>query len=178
MGRRLPSAGLGDEGMARPPQPRTEVSLPGEAGPVRRAPGVGGLVLLVVLALGAAALFGGISMSGASDDTSTSSRSYVPGLLRETTYPAPEEDVTVTVTGVPHIAFSGSIGGALGQRSVEGVVPETFTIPAESRLGIYTAVIQKQVTGGTLTVSISCARGARTASTSAEYGIVSVTCGP
>ncbi len=76
------------------------------------------------------------------------------------------------------IAFAGIIGSLMGQRSVDGVTPATFTIPNDRALGVYTAVIQKQQSTGTLAISVACPVGIRSGSTSADYGVVSVTCGP
>ena len=88
-------------------------------------------------------------------------------------------DVTVTVSGTAGLEFSGSLGALGNSRSVEGRVRATFTIPGTGSYSIFTAVLQKQSTAGTLSVTLNCPTGGPvTQSTSAEYGVVTVSCGP
>lgn len=88
------------------------------------------------------------------------------------------DDVSVRVSGSAGLKFSGSIGSASGQRTVDGTVPATFTIPGENSSGIFTAVIQKMDADGTLEVTLECREGRQQNSTTAEYGVVTVSCGP
>ncbi len=68
-------------------------------------------------------------------------------------------------------SWSGSIGDDSGQRSVDGRGTQVFDMKG----GTVVAVIQKMDSGGTLTVQIlQDGKVIETQSTSAEYGVVSV----
>lgn len=86
-------------------------------------------------------------------------------------------DVVVSVTGNAG-PFSGNVGALATQRSVEGVTPQDFTVEGQGSSGVFTAVMQKKAEGGTLTVTLKgCPDGKeKTQSTSAAYGVVTVTC--
>jgi hypothetical protein len=88
------------------------------------------------------------------------------------------DDVTVRVDGTPGLEFSGNIGTVGSQRSVDGRVPQSFTIAGKDSLRVFTAVIQKQVAEGLLRVTVDCEDGPRTQETSAEFGVVTVSCSP
>lgn len=87
-------------------------------------------------------------------------------------------DVTVDVSGTSG-AFRGSIGAGGSQRSIEGTTPASFTLYGAGSHGIFVAAIGKVGSNvGSLTVSL---RGCpdhqlHTGSTSAQFGLVSVTC--
>jgi hypothetical protein len=87
--------------------------------------------------------------------------------------------VTVRVGGTAGVQFSGSIGNVGSQRTVDGTAPQSFTIPGKKSGGIFTAVLQKKVAAGTLTVTVDCPKGGdQTQETSADFGVVTVTCSP
>lgn len=88
------------------------------------------------------------------------------------------KDVQVKVGGTDGLKFSGSVGSVSGQRTVDGTVPETFTIAGEGSSGIFSVAIQKQSESGTLTVTLTCREGDQKGQTSAAYGVVTVTCSP
>jgi hypothetical protein len=88
-------------------------------------------------------------------------------------------DVTVSVSGTTGLTFSGSVGSASGQRSVEGSVPASFTISGTGSSGIFTSVMQKKQESGTLTVTMNCRNGGnKSGDTTAAYGVVTVSCSP
>lgn len=122
--------------------------------------GVGAVIVLVV-----GVLIG--STSGTAPDSGGGGGDPIPDAGAGT--------VTVRVTGTEGIPFSGSIGNADGSRTVQGAVPDEFTVKAES-LDVVTALIQKEDVPGRLTAEI--VRGGEVvkhASTKAAYGAVTVT---
>ena len=74
--------------------------------------------------------------------------------------------------------FQGSIGSGPNQRSVEGGTPATFTLSGAGSNGIFVAVMSKVEAAGTLSVELKgCPDGrSHVGSTSAAYGLVSVSC--
>lgn len=83
--------------------------------------------------------------------------------------------VEIRITGSPGLSFSGSYGDLGGLRSVDGTVPATYTI-VDPTYDMVSAVFQKQVEEGTLTVQL-VKDGVVVASqtTTAAYGLVTVT---
>ena len=95
--------------------------------------------------------------------------------------PAPVTPVslgaTVEIDAAPGRRFSGAIGSAGSQRSVEGRTPTRLSIAGAGSLGIYTAVIQKAVEGRwQLTVHLRCGGHVVSQNTTAEFGVVTVSC--
>ena len=89
------------------------------------------------------------------------------------------KDVTVRVDGNPGVQFSGSIGSAGSQRTIDGTTPQSFTISGQKSSGIFTAVIQKKAADGTLRVTVGCPKGGdQTQETAAQFGVVTVSCSP
>jgi len=89
------------------------------------------------------------------------------------------KDVTVRIDGTPGVLFSGSIGNAGSQRTVDGTTPQSFTITGKKSSGIFTAVIQKKGADGMLRVTVTCPKGGdQTQETSAQFGIATVSCSP
>ena len=82
--------------------------------------------------------------------------------------------VEIRVEGIPGLSFSGSYGDLGSQKSVDGTIPETYTI--ENPEGdIVSVVFQKQERGGTLTVKLmKDGKVVKSESTTAEFGVVSV----
>lgn len=117
-----------------------------------------GVGVLVALAIVGAALGRGSSKSDAAAAPS-------PAATREL--------ATLSIDGTPALQFSGSIQDGAGGHSVEGVVPSVYNLqPA----GVYSVVFQKRGRPGVLTVTITCNGERRMNTTSAEFGVVSVTC--
>jgi hypothetical protein len=87
-------------------------------------------------------------------------------------------DVIVRIDGSAGVGFSGSIGNLQGQRTVDGAIPASFTISGKNSGGIFTAVIRKTVSDGSLRVTLGCKGGDRTQESSAAFGVVSVSCSP
>ena len=85
-------------------------------------------------------------------------------------------DMTVVVDGDAGLPFSGALGTGANQKSVEGVIPQTFTIAGKDSGGIFVAVLQKQQQGGRMTVTLACPGGDKTGETTAAYGLVTVSC--
>lgn len=87
-------------------------------------------------------------------------------------------DVTVQVTGSTGLKFSGAIGGGSSERSVDGTIPASFPISGNGSSGIFVANAQKQDQDGVLTISIiGCPDGGtHTQTTSAAYGVATVSC--
>lgn len=82
--------------------------------------------------------------------------------------------VEIQVEGTPGLSFSGSYGDAGSQKTVDGTVPETYTIE-ELEGGIVSAVFQKRGREGELMVKIvKDGRVVQSESTTAEYGVVAI----
>ena len=92
----------------------------------------------------------------------------------ESTGGGKSNDAVVHVLGTPGLKFTGSIGAGASIKSVEGTVPKSFTL--KSTMGIFVAVIQKSTESGDLSVVVECGNTSPTQSTSAAYGVVSVSC--
>lgn len=82
--------------------------------------------------------------------------------------------VEIQVRGTSGLEFSGSYGDTGGQKSVDGTVPETYTIE-DPEGNIVSCTFQKQQTSGTLTVKlVKDGEEKKSKSTTAEYGVVSL----
>lgn len=126
-----------------------------------------GVLLAIIVGVIVLVVVGGSCTMAALDDDDV--KSVITGDAR---------DVIVKVDGTAGLAFSGSIGAAGGSRTVDGAVPQSFTIPGADSSGIFTAVLQKQADAGTLIVTLNCNGGDKSGETSAAYGVVTVTCSP
>lgn len=99
-----------------------------------------------------------------------------PGQMMETTLTSTAKDFTIQVNGTRGTQFTGSYGDLSGQKSVDGTIPASYQINANG--GMVTAVFQKQSEGGELKVTIlSGGSEIRSDSTTAAYGMVSITAG-
>jgi hypothetical protein len=87
-------------------------------------------------------------------------------------------DISVRIEGTRGLAFTGAIGSFAGNRSIEGTVPESYTLDGEGSRGIFTVILQKMSPNGTLRVTLMCREGAQSSETKATYGAVSVACTP
>lgn len=82
--------------------------------------------------------------------------------------------VEIRVEGTSGIPFSGNYGDLGSQKSVDGTVPKTYTIN-DPEGDIISVVFQKQCKSGELIVKIvKDGKVVKTESTTAEYGVVSV----
>ena len=88
--------------------------------------------------------------------------------------PPSSGQATVLITGSTGMTFAGALGEGLDQRSVSGRTPTTYNL--RSNFGIFVAVIQKDRENGSLTVEIQCARDGSRQTTTAPFGVVTVTC--
>ena len=82
--------------------------------------------------------------------------------------------VEIRVEGTSGIPFSGNYGDLGSSKSVDGTVPKTYTIE-DPEGDIISAVFQKQGKSGELIVKlVKDGKVIKTESTTAEYGVVSV----
>lgn len=95
---------------------------------------------------------------------------------RSTTPAATADDVRVSIEGTPGLAFFGHLGNLAGQRSVEGVVPQTFTIEGKDSGGIFVATFQKRAAEGELIATLHCPREPKKQSTTATFGAITLSC--